>query len=88
MRKCHILEVIDGSPELMKYISEDELCALCEVFDNALTGSGGKISAGVKAILFELGVEICPESEIEVIQQPQQPGEIATCTRGTHCGHH
>lgn len=29
-----------------------------------------------------------PEPEIEILQEPQEPGEITTCRMGTHCGHH
>lgn len=71
--KFYILEVRDGTPELMKYISDDELCELCEVFDNALTGSGGTVSSGVKAVLSKL--------DVEIIQQPQG-NTLRTSLRG------
>lgn len=29
-----------------------------------------------------------PEPEIEILQEPQSPGEITTCRMNTHCGHH
>ena len=65
----------------MKYISKGALNRLCDVFDNAVTGSGGTERSGICAVLSELGIEVALlDEEIQNIQEPRVPGEIETCS--------
>ncbi len=73
----------------MKYISKGELNRLCEVFDNALTGSGGTERSGICAVLSEVGIEVALlDEEIQIVPEPQLPSDLETYSRETHCGHH